>query len=206
MLFLDTATPLWSTPAAQGAASLDRGGKLETQIVVPSNTSHTWAFMNPASQFWQQNLVQGVSTLAAHNVDIVQLDNWPIGSMPDDYSPGHPAGNGGTWQTEAQSTILGGMRAAIAAQNSQMALSAEEISEVFISYLDLHLSRDLQVEVMGLEYAGVTPIPLFPYVYKPYIQAKTDYWLSAPGSEPTSYHYLAYARALTWGQIPEVIV
>jgi hypothetical protein len=44
------------------------------------NETHTWVFMNPASQFWQQNLVQVVSTLAAHDVDIVQLDNWSIGA------------------------------------------------------------------------------------------------------------------------------
>jgi hypothetical protein len=168
MLFLDTAAPLWSTPDAQAAASLDQSGNVETDISVQGdNETHTWVYMNPASQFWQQNLIQVVSSLAAHNVDMVQLDNWSINAMPDDYSPGHPPGNGGTWQTVALSTTLAGMRAAIAAQNAQTGLSSEEVSEVFIPYLDLYTNRDLQAEIMGLEYSGVTPVPLFPYVYKP---------------------------------------
>jgi uncharacterized protein (TIGR03437 family) len=205
MKFLDTETPMWATPEAQSAASLDRGGKVETYYMAPNNTPHTWAFMNPASKFWQQNMVTAISTLAAHNVDMVQLDNWTIGSLPDDYSAGHPPGYGGTWQTAALSTILAGMRAAIAAQNSQMALSSEEISEVFMPYLDLYLNRDQQAELMGLEYTGVTPVPLFPYVYKPYVLAKTDYWPTAAANESTSYHFLAYARALVWGQIPAFV-
>jgi uncharacterized protein (TIGR03437 family) len=209
MLFLDEAAPVWTTPGAQAAASVDQGGNVITETSVQGdNETHTWVFMNPASQFWQQNLRQVVSTLAAHNVDIVQMDNWSIGAMPDDYSPGHPAGNGGTWQTTSLSTTLASMRAAIAAQNSQMALSSEEISEVFIPYLDLYTNRDLMAEAEGVEWGaqfGGTPVPLFPYVYKPYIQAKTDYWPAAPTSAPISYHFLAYARALTWGEIPELV-
>lgn len=204
-LFLDTAAPLWSSQNAQAAASLNQGGSLETESSVQGdNENHTWVFMNPAASFWQENLVQVVSTLAAHNVDVAQLDGWPISGMPDDYSPGHPSGEGGSWQTAALSAILSNMRAAITGLGSRMALTSEEISEIFIPYLDLYTNRDLMAEAEGVQwgaqYAG-EPVPLFPYVYKPYAQAESSYWPGASSSN-ASYDYLAYARALTWGQIP----
>jgi uncharacterized protein (TIGR03437 family) len=205
-IFVDAATPMWQDSSTRGAASIDLAGKF-----VPYNIlafiPHTFMFMDPASSFWHDYIVDVVGTLAAHGVDAVQLDTWPINAFPDDYSTGHLPGSGGNWQAQSMLTILHDMRQSIASAGSQMALSTEEISEPFIGSLDFYLNRDLMAENPAadgpLRYVGVTPIPLFAYVYKPYIQAKVEYWPVLSKNNPSSYHRLAYARALLWGQIPQ---
>lgn len=207
-IFIDKSVPLWQSGILASAAARNKAGELIESPYLESGVNQTWVHMSPASAAWRAKLVNDFVTLADHGVDALQFDNWPIGEFDDDYSPGHPPGKGGTWQAQAYQTLLAEINAALDnAGHQDVAFSTEGFSELVIPHVDFVLARDIKAEY--LDYSGhmralrAEPVPLFSFVYKPYLQVKTEYWPGIYGNRPDSYHRLAYARALVWGQMPQ---
>lgn len=81
----------------------------------------------------------------------------------------------------------------------------ERGAELFLPYLDIYHSRDCWAEFFDekVREQGAEVIPVFEYVYHPYVIFLGQYnlclWKPLGGS---SYHLLALSRTLTWGHIP----
>jgi hypothetical protein len=200
--FVDGATPLWQAGTLTGSTMQSSSGSpLSVQQTIGS-LQHTWYFMNPTAQAWAQLTSSAVQTLASHNVDFLQFDNWPFSEPQDDYSPGHPPGKGGSWQWVAQQALITQAEAAGTATLPTMAFGSEGAHEMILPFITIFDDRDVMAELLPYSNEGVV-VPLFSFVYKPHIQASTEYWPSAYSNKPTTYHALALARALTWGQLPQ---
>jgi hypothetical protein len=163
--------------------------------------------MDPSTVDWQRNVVDAGVTLASHGVDLIQLDGLPWTKPQSCYSGdhGHPPGGGGTWQANAWLDLLPRFRSAVLASKSDAVISGEGGSELFLPWLDMVHSRDNWFEVTdpGQAALGADPIPLFEYVYHPWIAFLGEHNLGFPGDDTAAYHRLALARMLTWGQIAD---
>ncbi|TFH74915.1 hypothetical protein E3V39_01825 [Gammaproteobacteria bacterium LSUCC0112] len=208
-IYVDKSVPLWRSGILESAAARNKAGGLIESPYAENGVNQSWIHMSPASAAWRAKLVNDFVTLADRGVDALQFDNWPISEFDDDYSPGHPPGKGGTWQAQAYQTLLTEINAALDnAGHQDVAFTTEGFSELVIPYVDFALARDIKSEY--LDYSGqmralrAEPVPLFSFVYKPYLQVKTEYWPSISEDRPDSYHRLAYARTLVWGQMPQL--
>jgi hypothetical protein len=203
-LHVDATAPIWMSGEALAGAALSQDGQpiLNGGFTLPPYT-HTFYQMNPASDYWQQQLRNIVTTMASHKVDVVHFDTWPVTQNADDYSPGHPPGKGGTWQWQAWQTLMPTIESAGVTINKNLAFSSEQAQELMIPYVAFYDDRDAMAEESYATEGAV--IPLFGYVYKPYVQAQSQYWnggyyIQTPPI-PDSYDKLVFARAMIWGQI-----
>lgn len=202
---IETSTELWRSGEPRPFAM--RNADDSIKVAPPWEPGREWVFMDVATDYWRDRLVETVGTLAEHGVDLVQLDGFPWTEPQDCFAlnHGHPPGRGGTWQTEAWLVALQQIRERAKAINPELALSGEGGAELFLPYLDVYHSRDNWAEVFdwNITQQGAEVIPLFEYVYHPYILFLGQYnlalWRPLGGA---SYHRLALARALLWGQIP----
>lgn len=202
--FIETSTGLWRSGMPQPFAM--RNADSTIKLAPPWEKDREWAFMDIFTEYWKQELIRTVSTLAEHDVDFVQLDGFPWIEPQDDFSShGHPLGRGGDWQAQAWLDALRRIRSAARAIKTDIALSGEGGAELYLPYLDIYHSRDSWAEVFDEKVGkqGAEVVPLFEYVYHPYIiflgQYNLALWVPLGGG---SYHPLALARILTWGHIP----
>jgi hypothetical protein len=195
------ATPLWQSgiPAAY-AASSESGDQYTWTI--NQNPLQICQFMSIGSQYWQQQLAANITTLATHGVDSVQLDNWPVTQTMDDFSAGHPRGQGGTWQTDAWIATLGAIRHATASINPKFTLGSEQAAEVFLPFVDIYDTFDCWAELSDTNVGkGIAQaVPLLNFVYHSHVIGRCGYFY---GLYNDSYDALLFGRALTWGQMPE---
>jgi len=139
-------------------------------------------------------------------IDWVQIDNFPCGGPMACYSTehGHPPGFG-AWITEDWRDTLADVRRRIKAVNPDAVLSTEGICEVFIPYLDIYDQRAGNMEYFGHHNpghpAGGRLIPIFEYVYGPYL---TGYCAAYPDTNRPEVLYWtrSLGKALSLGVIP----
>jgi hypothetical protein len=197
---IDTSTGLWQSGAMSASAILNMAGELVTD----SDAGHTWAYMDISTAAWRQNVLTAGITLASHSVDAIQLDQFPITPPVPCFNPAHshPPGAGGNWQSTAFTDFIGTFRSAIRAVKPDIAVSGETGAEVFLPWMDVHTSRDNWIEVGEATPLSTEPIPLFQYVYHPWIISLGHNSLGVPMDTTTGYHRLSFARTLVWGQMP----
>jgi hypothetical protein len=186
--FIETSTDLWKSGVPQPFAMRNADGTIK--LAPPWEKDREWAFMDIFTEYWKQELIQAVSTLAEHDVDFVQLDGFPWIRPQDDFSShGHPLGRGGDWQTQAWLDALRRIRTTARAIKVDIALSGEGGAELYLPYLDVYHSRDNWAEVFdeNVSKQGAEVIPLFDYVYHPYIiflgQYNLALWVPLGGSQ-----------------------
>jgi hypothetical protein len=196
---LDAGTPLFASGTMSSSiARAQDGSPFITQLQIGS-VAHPYYHISPTSQAWGDLLADEVAQLAAHGADSISFDGWPISSIDDDYSPGHPSGRGGNWQWQAWKTLLARVEAGALAIRDGITFSTEEGHELLLPYVTFMDKRDAWAE--SLPYAQAhPPIPLFSYVYKPYVQSGPgDYWPWILAGNPDTYHLLVFGRSLVWG-------
>jgi len=208
MIYTSEGAPTWQSGDLTDEVARTMDGSLITSGCCEGDDSinQTFIAVSPSSEIWQKMIIDNVIELAQHNVDMVQLDNWPIGDPVDDYSVGHTPGFGGHWQSDAYIETLFNMRERLDDEGfPDFAISSEGFSEQIIPFVDSYLSRDLFGEALNFrgEYnlQGSEMVPLISYVYRPYIHTKTEYWPQANNDSPISYHMWAYSRGFLAGQM-----
>lgn len=197
--YLDQATPAWQSGAGEAGVMHGRDGLPLGETIQLGDRTHRWLWMSPATTYWRNHMTTTIETLAAHRVDNVQIDNWPFAEFVGDYTSGRPQGVGGNWQWQAWQSLLPELRRRGRAIYPELTLSSEQVAELAVPWLDYYQNREVGAETMGYAQGG-TVVPLFGYVYKPLIQAQTDLYAALDAGQPQSYHWLALARGLTWGQ------
>jgi len=145
--------------------------------------------MDPSTGFWQETITDTVLTLSDLGVDFIQLDGMPQGGglMPC-YSEehGHPIGYG-NWIGIGWIELLDKVRIAGKKANPDFTMSAEEMSEIYIPYLDTYVSRDnapdfnWQTNIPFDKIDNWKTIPLFTYIYSPYITTFGQFVVSQYG-------------------------
>lgn len=197
---LDSATPLWTSGSMAGANQARQDGTPITESIVVTNVNHTWYQMSPASPRWRQHQIDQVRELAAHGVDSISWDGWPIAPVLNDYSAGHTRGMGGTWYWRSWKELLKQAETAALAVQPDITFSTEEGHELLLPYVTFFDKRDITAEINNYSTLG-SPVPLLAYVYKPFVQSGPgDFWLWNVADKPDSYGILAFARALIWGE------
>jgi hypothetical protein len=131
---METSTKLWTSGAPLAAAMRNRDGSV--LLAPPWEAQRQYAFLCIAHTWWRQQVVDTVKVLARHGVDLIQLDGFPWIDPPDDYAShhGHPPGRGGKWWTEAHRSALAEIVGAARAEKSDVALSGEGGSELFLAF------------------------------------------------------------------------
>lgn len=138
----------------------------------------TSARMCPMTDFWQEMVINNTSDCIDLGVDVVQIDEFPIGSVYPCYntSHGHPLGYSNEI-TNSYRHILNGSRQNGRMKNDDLIMSMEEPCEFYIPYMDTYVSRDNSPEFMIYPFAvqiygdDVEFIPFFSHVYHEYITA-----------------------------------
>jgi hypothetical protein len=198
---IDMSTNLWQSGTLTASAIRD----VNQNLVVSTDPAHQWASMDITSDPWRSNVLNAGVMLASHGVDLIQLDEFPITPPKACFNPlhTHPAGAGGNWQTDALLQFAADFRSSVEAANPVAAITGELGDELVLPWMDMFYSRDNWVEVEESLPAGVEPVPLFEYVYHPWI---VFYGADELGlqSSTAQYSRLSFARILTWGQIPNV--
>jgi hypothetical protein len=170
----------------------------------------TSARMCPMTDFWKNMVISNVLGCLNLGVDVVQIDEFPIGSIYacHNTSHGHPPGYSEEI-TAAYREIINESRRQGRMINSDFIMSMEEPCEFYIPWMDTYVSRDNAPEFMlypfALEQFGndVEFVPFFSYVYHEYITAFAE-------PIPMNYDYpelfinqmrRSLARALVTGEI-----
>ncbi len=138
----------------------------------------TSARMDPMTDFWHDTVVDNFLTCVDLGVDVIQIDEFPIGSIYPCYnsSHGHPLGYSKNI-TASYLSILEDARTSGRVLNPDLIMSMEEPSEFYIPLMDTYVSRDNSPEFMiypiAIEMYGddVDMVPFFPHVYHEYITA-----------------------------------
>ena len=202
--FLETSTGLWQSGAMKTAAVLDRNGQV---VTTADNQGRRWAYMDPTVPQWQDHMIDAGVTLASHAVDLIQLDGLPWNKPVACYDPshGHPLGGGGDWRSRALFDFLPRFRQAVLHAKPDAVISGEGGLESYLPWLDMVHSRDNWYEVTDPDQSklGAEVVPLLEYVYHPWMVFLGEHNLGLPSDDTATYHRLAVARTLVWGQMPD---
>ena len=134
------------------------------------------ARMCPHTQFWHDLVVQNFLELVRLGVDVIQIDEFPIGTNYPCFnaSHGHPVGYSREMSI-ALGSILQDCRTLGRALNPDLVVSVEEPCEFYLPYMDAYVSRDNAEEYMLYPWSKqryidrVQFVPAFGYVYHEYI-------------------------------------
>lgn len=141
----------------------------------------TSARMCPMTEFWHDMVVNNTLNCLDLGVDVVQIDEFPIGSIYPCYNESHGHTLGYSREIpDAYRSILAEARTLGRLLNPDFILSMEEPCEYYLPYMDTYVSRDnapefliypIAVELYGndMEY-----IPFFSHVYHEYITAFSE--------------------------------
>lgn len=101
--------------------------------------------MCPATAYWQDSVVAGVTGAATRGIDVVSIDEFPIGSLYACHAAGHghPPGEG-EWQGAAYRALLQRCRQEGRAIRPELAFTCEEGTEYYADLLDGYVSRNNQ--------------------------------------------------------------
>jgi hypothetical protein len=133
-------------------------------------------------------------------INIAQLDQNVGGRVPVCYAKdhGHPPGPG-LWQTQAMSDFLKTVYTEAKRMDTNRCLSLEEPCELFVGYLDLYHGRAFTYNNWPAYGAGAISIPLFAYVYHPYILGYAG-WVGG-GFDLNDDVELSIGRAFIYGML-----
>jgi len=202
--------------AAEGAddAVRDCDGSVHMD---PFYASIGWptARMCPATPGWRGIVADAVTEAARLGVDVVSIDEFPIGSVVPCYAAGHGHQPGeGTWHGQAYRALLSQARSAARAVAPGLAMTCEEPNELYLDLLDGYVSRDNQPDGFFAAYLDrfgdrFETIPLFAAVYHDRALAVAeptvayDAWNGGIDELRTSLTR-GIATALTRGKVPAV--
>lgn len=133
----------------------------------------------------EQICTASIKMLQDYDVLMQQADQVLGGGTTECYSGshGHPPGRG-KWQTESLQKIYDKTRKKGKSINKDFALSQEWISEPFIQHLDIYHGRNYDKPQGGLE-----SVPLFSYLYHPYIPCYAGDWTSMLPDNRTGVYF-----------------
>ena len=133
------------------------------------------ARMDPMTNFWHEMVVENVLESVRLGVDVVQIDEFPIGAIYPCYneSHGHPIGYSKNI-SDAYRSILEDIRNQGRNINPDFIMSIEEPCEYYLPYADAYVSRDCAPENFYPYFIDaygdkVEFIQFFPFVYHEYI-------------------------------------
>ncbi len=167
--YFNTSGKQWVCINEYGQPTLDQGYL---------SIGWTSARMDPMTDLWHDTVVDNFLSCVDLGVDVIQIDEFPIGSIYPCYnsSHGHPLGYSKNI-TASYLSILEDARTSGRALNPDIIMSMEEPSEFYIPFMDTYVSRDNSPEFMiypiAIEMYGddVDMVPFFPHVYHEYITA-----------------------------------
>jgi hypothetical protein len=173
--------------------------------------------MCPATSYWQNRLRQLLLPLAEKNVDVIQLDGFPVMApkICTRADHNHPPG-GGNWWFQAYKQILEGIKKDARRFNPSIAFSSEGMAEPYLKITDSVWDpfttgwSPQSVEPVFANAAQVGLIPLWHAVYHDYALIQSGISFSnrnAPsGAEGygsyRDYYVRGFGLALIWGEIP----
>lgn len=178
------------------SAVLDPSGK-------PRITGAGWegwkaTAMCPGTEYWRDRVVEHTLRCVSLGAPMVQVDEFPLIGAQACFATDHEHDPGyGPWWARASGQMLKEIRDRARAMDASFAMSTESVSESFIPWLELYDQRASTAEWFGRwprgAPGGVEVIPLFGYVYHPYIAAyhaafaeltrpETGYWIRAMGT------------------------
>lgn len=134
------------------------------------------ARMCPMTDFWHNMVVENALESARLGCDIIQIDEFPIGSIYPCYnaSHDHPLGYSNEISL-AYISILEDIRTQGRKINPQLIMSIEEPCELYLPYIDTYVSRDCAPEGLLYMYLvdtygdSIEFIPFFSFVYHEYV-------------------------------------
>jgi len=152
--------------------------KDQSPYMDPSYATIGWhsARMCPMTDFWHDMVVENALESLRLGCDVVQIDEFPIGSIFPCYNTSHNHPVGYTVEmVQAYASILEDIRAQGRSINPDFIMSTEEPCEFYLPYMDTYVSRDCAPE--GLLYMAIVDtygdkvefIPFFSFVYHEYI-------------------------------------
>jgi hypothetical protein len=173
--------------------------------------------MCPATDYWQDSVVAGVTGAARLGVDVVSIDEFPIGSLVACHASGHghPPGEG-EWQGAAYRAILQRCRQEGRAIRPELAFTCEEGNELYVDLLDGYVSRNNQPD--GWMYGPLLKrwgerfeaVPLFAAVYHERILSVAEqvvvYDNLGLGDELRTSRAQGLARSFVLGKMPGAAV
>jgi len=189
--------------------ALDETGQPTYDPFYESLGWHT-ARMDPMTDFWHNTVVENTLEGVRLGVDMVQVDEFPIGAIYPCYnaSHGHPVGYSDNI-SHAYLSILSDIRSQGRVINPDFIISTEEPCELYIPYIDTYVSRDNAPE--ALLYSSIVDrygesvdfIPLFSQVYHDYVTAFAESTSMDNHHASLYYNQMArsFARACTSGEI-----
>lgn len=136
------------------------------------------ARMDPMTTFWHNRVVYNALESVRLGAQVVQVDEFPIGSIYPCYNASHGHELGYTKEmVEAYQSIMSDIRTQGRALDPDFVLSMEEPNELYIDYMDTYVSRDNAPEFLLYGHTvdehgdDAEFIPLFSWVYHEYITA-----------------------------------
>jgi hypothetical protein len=189
--------------------ALNKTGQPTYDLFYASLGWHT-ARMDPMTDFWHTIVVENALESVRLGVDMVQVDEFPIGALYPCYndSHGHPVGYS-KYISHAYRSILADIRSQGRMLNPAFIMSIEEPCEFYIPYIDTYVSRDNAPE--ALLYSGIVDsygesvefISLFLYVYHEYVTAFAESTSMDNYHASLYYNQMArsFARACASGEI-----
>ena len=208
--------PGWAADKANAATGED-GQYLNTWQFAECGKSATFRAMCPATTVWREKLRSLILPLASRQVDMVQLDGFPIfGPLPcTNPAHNHPPG-GGNWWYLAYRDIFEGIKREARQLNPGIVFSAEGMAEVYLSFLD-SVWDPFTTGFSPASFSGTLLdtgkfhlIPLWHTVYheKASIQSGIAFlsrWAPS-GAEGygdwRDFYVFGFGQALVWGEVP----
>ncbi len=165
--YFNTTGRPWAAINEHGEVTIDQG-----YLTI----GWTSARMCPMTDFWHDTVVDNLLAIVDLGVDVVQIDEFPIGSIYPCYnaSHGHPVGYSKDIPA-AYISILTEARTLGRAANPDLIMSMEQASEFYIPFMDTYVSRHNSPEWMiyphFVEKYGDDArfVPFFAHVYHEYL-------------------------------------
>jgi uncharacterized protein (TIGR03437 family) len=194
-----------------GAATGEGGQYLNTWQLSECGRNATFRAMCPATDVWRERLRNLILPLASRQVDVIELDGFPIfGPLPcTNPAHSHPPG-GGNWWYLSYRDIFEGIKREARQLNPGIVFNAEGGAEVYLSFLDSvwdpFTTGFSPVSFSGtlLDIGKFHLIPMWHAVYhdKALIQSGIAFISTSGFAEVRDFYAYGFGQALVWGEAP----
>jgi len=191
----DTDTQSWFREHGQAAAAKTEAGDIYRWNINDEIHAH----MNPATQVWQDKMVEvGRKLIGEHGCAGIYLDVLDATRPYLNYDPAQQAGiHGGNSWAAGNRRLLYELRKTTRTTEPGAAFFSEAIGEMYLDLLDGHLSLDQMRFSSGR--GGEQTWPLFPAVYHPYT---INFGCDADLSQSPDLFAWQMGQMLSWGSVP----
>ena len=223
LCMLDTTSysslaPSW--PKAEAYASRDINQNLYSLgDYFEAGARATLYAMCPGTEYWQTTLKQTLTNFFWRDIDMVQLDGFPVVPPFSCYATNHAHPKGlGNWWTENYKQIFNDFKSEARKHNPNFVLTSEGMAEPYLSLLDTmedaHTTSWSPITVSNVfkNVYQVQMIPMWQVIYHDYLSLGAGFSqvsrLGPTGAtgftDYRDYYIRGFCRALIWGEMPHV--